>query len=344
MSLRPGYYGFFETGEFPLRAPRRERRGRGLLTGALCLLLCAGSAGAAERLHLLIPAGPGGGLDSTARAFGEALRSADVRSPVSYENMTGGGGGRAMAHFIETADRQQDTLLINSTPLIIRSLQGLFPHDHHDLVPIAGLVGEYGAFVVRADSALESWPRFVAALQENPRAMNVGGGSVRGSLDHLILALALEKSGIEARAVSYLPYDAGGKAMLALLGGEIEVLSTGIGEAIGYAQSGEVRVLGITAPERLPQLPAVPTLSELGTPLVFANWRGLFAAPGTPDDQALTLQQQVRRGLDSAAWQSAMKRFGWTSLELMGDEFSRYLDEQATLLEATLQGLGFIRR
>ena len=82
-------------------------------------------------------------IEDTAICLGEALRSEGVRSPVSYENMTGGGGGRAMAHFIETADRQQDTLLINSTPLIIRSLQGLFPHDHQDLVPIAGLVGEY---------------------------------------------------------------------------------------------------------------------------------------------------------------------------------------------------------
>lgn len=315
-----------------------------LIAGFICLLLSTSTAIAAERLHLLIPAGPGGGLDSTARAIGEALRSVDARSPVSYENMTGGGGGRAMAHFIETADRQQDTLLINSTPLIIRSLQGLFPHDHHDLVPIAGLVGEYGAFVVRADSKLATWGQFIAALKENPRAINIGGGSVRGSLDHLILALALEKAGIEPRAVRYLPYDAGGKAMLALLGGEIELLSTGIGEAISYAQSGDARILGITAPERLSQLPDTPTLSELGTPLVFANWRGLFAAPGTSSDQVQRLQQQIRQGLDSPAWQSAMARYGWTPLTLMGDAFTQYLDEQATLLEATLQGLGFIRR
>ena len=315
--------------------------------GLLCLLaatLSAGGAIAAERLHLLIPAGPGGGLDSTARAIGEALRSADIRSPVSYENMTGDGGGRAMAHFVETAERQQSTLLINSTPLIIRSLQGLFPHDHHDLVPIAGLVGEYGAFVVRADSELESWAQLVTALEANPRAMNVGGGSVRGSLDHLILALALEKSGIEPRSVRYLPYDAGGKAMLALLGGEVEVLSTGIGEAIGYAQSGDVRVLGVTGPERLPQLPDTPTLSELGTPLVFANWRGLFAAPGTSEDRARLLQQQIGQALASPAWQSAIDRYGWTPLELMGPAFTQYLDEQAGVLEATLNALGFIRR
>lgn len=298
---------------------------------------------AAERLHLLIPAGPGGGLDTTARAVGNALRIADIRSPVSYENMTGGGGGRAMAHFIETADRQQDTLLINSTPLIIRSLQGLFPHDHRDVVPIAGLVGEYGAFVVRADSAITSWPALVESLKADPRAMNMGGGSVRGSLDHIVLALALEAAGLDPRRVRYLPYDAGGKAMLALLGGEVEVLSTGIGEAVGYAASGEVRVLAITAPERLPQLPEVPTLTELDTPLVFANWRGLFAAPGTPPEMTKQLEAEIAAALKTSEWQSAMERFGWTPLGLSGEDFGAYLDDQATVLETTLKALGFIR-
>lgn len=317
-----------------------------LATAALALVTVFGATGAsaAERLHLLIPAGPGGGLDSTARAIGEALREASARSPVSYENMTGGGGGRAMAHFVETAERQSDSLLINSTPLIIRSLQGLFPHDHHDVIPIAGLVGEYGAFVVRADSALGDWSALIEMLKSRPGSINIGGGSVRGSLDHIVLVLALEAAGIEPRSVRYLPYDAGGKAMLALLGGEIDVLSTGIGETVSYARSGEVRVLGISAPDRLSLLPEVPTLTEVGTPLVFANWRGLFAAPGTAPEQAAALQKEIRAALETEAWRASMARFGWTPLGLMGDEFTAYLDKQAARLEKTLEALGFIRR
>jgi putative tricarboxylic transport membrane protein len=309
----------------------------------LALSPLATSVLAAQSLHVLIPAGPGGGLDTTARAIGEALRAADVRSPVSYENMTGGGGGRAMAHFVETADRQQDTLLINSTPLIIRSLQGLFPHDHQDVVPIAGLVGDFGAFVVRADSRIDSWAGLVETLRADPRSINIGGGSVRGSLDHIVLALALEAAGIDPRRVRYLPYDAGGKAMLALLGGEVEVLSTGVGEAIGYARSGEVRVLGITAPERLEQLPDVETLTELKTPLVFANWRGLFAAPGTSPEQAARMQVEIEAALATPTWDQAVKRYGWTSLGLTGAEFGVYLDRQAEVLTRTLKALGFIR-
>lgn len=301
-------------------------------------------AAAQERLHLLIPAGPGGGLDATARALGNALQSADLRTPISYENMTGGGGGRAMAHFIETAERQQNTLLVNSTPLIVRSLQGLFPHSYHDVIPVAGLVAEYGAFVVRSDSPIGSWAEFMGAVRANPAALNIGGGSVRGSLDHIVLALALSGTGIDPRQVRYLPYDAGGKAMLALLGGEADVLSTGVGEALGYAASGDVRILAVTAAARLDAAPEVPTLTELGVALEFANWRGVFAAPGTPSDVLRQLASDLRTAAGTAAWQEALERYGWTPLDLYGDDFQRYLDTQEAQLRDTLAELGFIRR
>jgi putative tricarboxylic transport membrane protein len=311
-----------------------------ILSLGVFLLACSGPVAAAERLHFLIPAGPGGGLDSTARALGAALQAAERRSPVSFENMTGGGGGRAMAHFVETANRQQSTLLVNSTPLIIRSLQGLFPHDHRDVIPVAGLVGEYGAFVVRADSAIESWAELAQILRTDPGSVIVGGGSVRGSLDHVVLALAVRAAGIEPRRVRYLPYDAGGKAMLALLGGEIDLLSTGVGETLSYAASGDVRVLAVTAPERLTALPDTPTLMEQSADLVFANWRGVFAAPGTPMETVDAFQTDITAAVATERWAEAVARYGWSPLNLAGEDFARYLDAQAEQLREILISLG----
>lgn len=311
---------------------------------ALAVALLATPAPGAERLHFLIPAGPGGGLDSTARALGNALQSAGLRSPISYENMTGGGGGRAMAHFVETAERQSHTLLVNSTPLVVRSLQGLFPHSHRDLVPVAGLVAEYGAFVVSAESELGSWAAFADSLRARPEGLNIGGGSVRGSLDHIVLALSVRAAGIDPRRVRYLPYDAGGKAMLSLLGGEIHVLSTGVGETLAYVASGDVRVLAVTAPERLPQLPEVPTLKELGLDVVFANWRGVFAAPGTAPEAVAAFRGEVASVLGSASWQASLARYAWSPLSLSGEDFGAYLSAQEAELGTLLTDLGFIRR
>lgn len=124
------------------RSPTRKRARKRVVAALLVGAACAHAHSQADALHLLIPAGPGGGLDGTARALGQVLRSEGRNDRVSYQNMTGGGGGRAMSYFIETAARQHDSLIVNSTPLLIRSLQGLFPHSHHDLTPIAALIDE----------------------------------------------------------------------------------------------------------------------------------------------------------------------------------------------------------
>ena len=108
------------------------------------VVLCTLSvATAAERVHVVIPAGPGGGLDGTAREAGRVLVELGLVERMSFENVSGGGGGRAMAYFFENAARFDAPLLVNSTPLLVRSLQGVFPYGHRDLTPVAALVADY---------------------------------------------------------------------------------------------------------------------------------------------------------------------------------------------------------
>jgi putative tricarboxylic transport membrane protein len=282
-------------------------------------------------------------LDGTARAVGQVLRSEGLIERVSYENMTGGGGGRAMSHFIETAARQHDSLIVNSTPLLIRSLQGLFPHGHHDLTPIAALIGDYGAFIVRADSALNGWPDVATRLREDPRSLVVGGGSVRGSLDHIVLAMALGEAGIDPRRVRYLPYDGGGKAMLALLGAEVDVLSSGFGESLPFLIAGDVRVLAVTAPERLATYPGIPTLVEAGVEVILTNWRGVFGPPGLSSQETAAQIAMMGSMVRTEAWRETLARYGWVDLYKPGLEFTNYLDAQEAQLRETLSALGFLR-
>ena len=243
-------------------------------------------------MHVVIPAGPGGGLDGTAREAGRALVELGLLEQVSFENVSGGGGGRAMAHFLENADRFDLPVLVNSTPLVLRSLQGLFPFGFRDLTPVAALIGDHGVFVVRADSDIVRWNAVVEALKQAPGKMIIGGGSVRGSLDHVVLALALEAAELPVRAARYVPYDGGGKAMLALLGGEVELLSSGLGESMPFLTAGEARALAVTSATRIPALPDVPDaqgtwlpggVRELARLLRVADdARGGPAEPGRP--------------------------------------------------------------
>ena len=307
---------------------------------ALCLIAVAS---AAERLHMVIPAGPGGGLDGIAREVGRALMQLGLVEQASYENVSGGGGGRAMAHFLENAARFDSPLLVNSTPLLVRSLQGLFPYSFRDLTPVAALVADPGVFVARADDGPSHWPALLAQLRQNPRSITFGGGSVRGSLDHIVLALALDAAGIDAKQVRYLPYDGGGKAMLALLGGEVDVLSTGLGETVAAIDAGQARPLAVTAGQRVAAIAETPTFTELGFELVFANWRGVFGPPGMSADDISSHVERLRTLRESAAWQAVLQRRGWEPLAADGAAFTTFLEDQEAQLAQTLRKLGFAR-
>ena len=159
------------------------------------LLSLAAPAELLPKTHFLIPAGPGGGWDGTARGIGEALVKSGLVKDVSFENLSGGGGGRAIAKLIESAERQPYTLLMNSTPMVVRSLQKVFPQSFRDLVPIAAVIADYSVFVVPKDSKFMNFSDVVQAFNANPRSVKVAGGSVRGSTDHFIFARAIEMAG-----------------------------------------------------------------------------------------------------------------------------------------------------
>ena len=199
-----------------------------------------------DSIHFLIPGGAGGGWDGTARGTGEALTGAGIVGTASYENMSGGGGGKAIGYLIENADSNHGTLMVNSTPIVIRSLTGVFPHNFRDLTLVSGTIGDYAAIVVGKDSPMNSMADLIAAYDADPAGTAIGGGSVPGGMDHLVAAMVMEAAGKDALGVKYIPYDAGGKAMAALLSGEIKALSTGFSEAVDLAAAGEVKIIGVT--------------------------------------------------------------------------------------------------
>ncbi len=317
-----------------------------LIAAMLAGALTAGAsfnASAVESIHFLIPGGAGGGWDGTARGTGEALHKSGLIDTVSYENMSGGGGGKAIAHLIETADQKTDTLMVNSTPIVIRSLSKVFPQSFRDLTPIAATIGDFGAFVVKKDSRYTSFNQVVADYRENPRKVKIAGGSARGSMDHLVAAMAFKSAGGNPRQVRYVAYDAGGDAMAGLLSGETELLSTGFSEALALAEAGEVRILVMTGDKRSDAAPEVPTLKELGYDATFVNWRGFFAAPGISDAQKAEFVEVLVKMYDTEEWETVRARNGWTEIFKPDTDFVRFLEQQETEVGALMRELGFLK-
>ena len=323
------------------------RLGVTVATAIVLALSAANPAPAAEqivdKIHFLIPGGAGGGWDGTARGTGEALTKAGIVGSASYENMSGGGGGKAIGFLIENAESNHGTLMVNSTPIIIRSLVGRFPHNFRDLTMIAGTIGDYQAIITGKDSPYKNFADVVAAYKKNPRKVSVGGGSVPGSLDHLSIAMAFQAAGADPTKVKYIAYDAGGKLNAAILSGEVAAGSTGFSEAVGLAKAGEMRILAVTAPERVAAFKDAPTLKEQGIDVTFVNWRGFFAAPGLPEDKANMYRKAIAAMYATPEWKAVRDRNGWVDIHNSGKDFVAFLENQEKVIKTLMQQLGFLK-
>ena len=317
-----------------------------MAAGVACIALAgsvqAGGHQVLDSVHFLIPGGAGGGWDGTARGTGEALTKAGIVGTASYENMSGGGGGKAIGYLIENAESQHGTLMVNSTPIVIRSLTGVFPHNFRDLTLVSGTIGDYAAMVVGKDSPINSMADLMAAYDADPNGTAIGGGSVPGGMDHLVAAMVMEAAGKDALGVKYIPYDAGGKAMAALLSGEIAALSTGFSEAVDLANAGEVKIIGVTADERVAAYGDAPTMQEQGIDTTFVNWRGFFAAPGLPDDKLAMYQDAIAKMYDTPEWEEVRARNGWVNIHNSGDDFKTFLEGQEKVIGDLMKKLGFL--
>ena len=318
-----------------------------LFSAALLLSTTTVNSIAIEKLHFVIGGGAGGGWDGTARGTGEALTKAGMLQSASFENMSGGGGGKALAYMINT--KPANTILVQSTPLVLRSITrhegyvtggGSGVLSYKDVVPIAGVIGDYGAIAVAKNSPFQNFKDVVAAYKKDPSSVKMAGGSVRGSMDHLIGALAFQEAGADPNKVIYVPYDAGGKALAGLLSGETQIISTGLGELMGARD--QVRIVGITAPSRVSDAPDVPTLKEQGYDVQFVNWRGFFGPPGMSNKDKKAIAKMLGDVQKTPEWEAVRKRNAWVNIYNPDKKFVKFLQTQTKEMTALMKKLGVI--
>ncbi|MDA7770544.1 tripartite tricarboxylate transporter substrate-binding protein [Candidatus Pelagibacter sp.] len=316
-----------------------------LFSAILLFSATATNSIAMDKIHFVIGGGAGGGWDGTARGTGEALTKSGMLKSASFENMSGGGGGKALAFMINT--QPKNTILVQSTPLVLRSITrhegyvtGSGVLSYKDVTPIAGVIGDYGAIAVSKDSPYKNFKDVVDAYKKNPSSIKMAGGSVRGSMDHLIGALAFQAAGANPNDVAYIPYDAGGKALAGLLSGETQIISTGLGELMGARD--QVRIIGITAPSRIADAPNAPTLKEQGYDVQFVNWRGFFGPPNMSNKDKKALSTMLGKVMKTPEWEAVRKRNAWVNIYNSDKDFVKFLEKQTVEMTALMKKLGVI--
>jgi putative tricarboxylic transport membrane protein len=190
---------------------------------------------------------------------------------------------------------------------------------------------------------LKDFAEVLRRFRENPRSIKIAGGSVRGDLDHLVPALALRAAGENPRRLTYVPYDGGGKALAGFLTGEGDLLSTGLSEALSYHRAGKLKIIAVSAPQKIVGLEELATFIDQGVEFEFVNWRGFFAAPGIGIDAADEFARILQEMQSSDEWEELRRRNGWQNLYLPRVEFVRFLEKQERDIGSLMIDLGFLR-
>lgn len=295
-------------------------------------------------LNFIAPAGPGGGWDTTIRVVAQVLKETNlVTQPIVVNNMPGGGGGVALAH-MQTKKGDPYNVIVFSPPLLLINLTGQTQYSYKDLTPLAMLIHDYGAFAVSKKSKYNSITEIMEALKKDPKSVKVGGISSFGSMDHIQFLIAARGAGVtNLKDITYVSFQEG-EHMAALLGGHIDVLSTGLAEVTTALQTGAVKVLAITAPQRVGGILAnVPTLKEEGINAEFINWRGLFGTPDMPTYAVEYWVDTLSKMVQTPEWDKMVNKYNWTKAFLPSKDFADYLAKVNEEYKIVLKEIGLYK-
>lgn len=314
-----------------------------LLTGAALALACAQPRERAA--ECIAPANPGGGWDLTCRAVGRLL--GDLRlvpGVVRVTNLPGAGGGIAYARAIARRRGDGSVLFAASPATTLRLAQrqfGRFTED--DVRWVGALAADYGIVAVNARSRFRTLADMIAALRDEPGDVVIAGGSAAGGQDHMKMLLLARAAGIDPRAVRYVPFDGGGEAITALLGGFVQVVSSDVTEVRGMLEGGDIRVLAVLAPARVEgRLADVPTAREQGYDVEWVTWRGFYAPPGIDAAAERNWVNALSTVAASPAWAQARAETGLAPFFIAGEPFRQLVREQVRTFRELSAQLGLI--
>ena len=319
----------------------RSARVMAWLLGCAILAGCGtgGSGGGVDRFRLMVPNVPGGGYDVTARtAVSIAERAGLLDDRVAVFNLAGDQGMIALTRLLDESGNGRLAMMMG-LGVVGATIATGSEHRVTDGTPIARLLEEPEAVLVPADSPLRDIDDLVRTWAADPGSLDIGGGSAVGGPDHLMTMQLAQAVGIDPRAVRYGTFDGGGALLPALLDGRIDVAMSSVVEYTEQIRSGQLRVLAVSGPERVPWLDA-PTLTASGIDLVFTNWRGVLAPPGISDADRERLTGLFHDLEQTPEWRAALAENSWSAAYLDGEAFAAFLQAQDERVRDALAELG----
>jgi tripartite-type tricarboxylate transporter receptor subunit TctC len=310
-----------------------------LTAAAAVLPAFAQDAYPSKPVTMLVPFPPGGVADTVGRPVAEAMGRALGQTMV-VENKGGAGGGIGMSQVAKARADGYYVLMSLSSVVVLPEADKVLKRNPlytlDQLKPIARFTADPTALVVRADSPWKTYQDFINHVKSKPGSVTFGSSGNYGTM-HVPMEQLKAATGT---FMLHVPYTGAGPAVLALLSGQIDALSTGPSSVMQHVRAGKLRVLAHWGEGRLAALPEVPSLKELGVPVGYSQWSGLFVPAGTPVDAVAKLRAAAKAASEDPRARQALAAAGTSFMYQDMPEFERFVQADAKAMAALVQRIG----
>jgi len=300
---------------------------------------CAQETYPTRPISLVVPFPPGGVADIVARPVARAMGQF-LNQTLVIENKAGAGGGIGMAQVARAEPNGYHLLFALSSVVVIpeadRVLSRAPMYQLNQLKPIARFAADPTVLVVKNDSPWQTYADLIAYVKANPAKVSFGSSGNYGSMHIPIEQLKVATD----TSMLHVPYTGAGPAVAALLGGQVDLLSTGPASVVQQIQAGKLRALAHWGSGVLEALPQVPSLSALGVPIVYAQWAGLFAPAGVSDAIIAQLRAAAKFAANDVVTQKALLAAGTVMQYQDTEAFSAYVQRDAEAMKTLVQKIG----
>jgi tripartite-type tricarboxylate transporter receptor subunit TctC len=264
----------------------------------------------------------------------------ELGQPVVIENKGGAGGGIGMALASKApADGYTILMALSSYSVLPEADQilGRSPmYTYQSLRPIARFTADPTVLAVRADAPWKTVKDFVEDAKKRPGAINYGSSGNYGTM-HVPMEILAQTAQVK---MTHIPFTGAGPAVVALLGGQVDALSTGPATVLQHVKAGKLKVLGHWGNAKLDSLPDVPSLKQAGYDAEYAQWSGLFVPAGTPEPVVQRLRAAARVAANDAKVREVILNAGSPILYQDTPDFERYVQADVRRMADVVKKMG----
>lgn len=289
-------------------------------------------------VEIVVPFGPGSNTDRLLLALAPHLER-ELGQKVLPNYKSGGGGTIGTAWLARAKPDGYNLAIMPPGPILVKPRTSNLPYALRDFVPIAQVGVYYTAIVVPEKSKWKTVQEFIADAKANPGKYTFAT-SGPFSLGQLTMVAIAHATGID---VKHVPFEGGGKVLLAVLGGQVDLAVTEVRP--DYGKDGKTRLLTVVTGARLPEQPDVPIFKELGYDLVFDIWMALIAPKGTPPAVIDRLEAAARKVTAAPDFQEAVKSQTGATVSFLGSkDLAAKWERETKLMGDVLKALGVLRQ